>query len=522
MEWQGGNPDAALDLLELWNAVDGSASASSSAVEDGPGWNAAASEEVMKPLQRSAARHLLDETADLVPDRGSFTTPSSPAPGASTALPQQQQHQPLPSLAEAARIASTRKQTQQLASHRRTQTTAATILKQDAHLNLLASSKSNPAQTAARLARENIVAAQMAEAQVLGRAVVLPASAATVQQLAQWDELEAHDWMDEDAPPPLLGGGEDGVLSLAARRQRALERLEYASRMEAEYREKRREALYKASSAFRGGGGGGAGPRSANTGAVVAPPSRDRAEIPGSATYFGVPEQEPIVLRPPTSAEDTVRLASFAPLSSGGGSSLAPSSTKALRGHAAWYYADEARRLDAKARSWGLKAAQALVEERKLAHAALHHRSSRAPALVAGGGGGLRAAPMLGERERNVIDLHLLTTAEALAVVKEEIDKWWWSTPRGASSSALAPSRLQQHSSSASAQRSSAAGSGSYIGFGPGPLYIITGIGKHSRGNVAVLRPAVCGWLKRNGWEFEEDAPRGRIVVKGFRGVRST
>ncbi|CAD6908388.1 unnamed protein product [Tilletia controversa] len=285
--------------------------------------------------------------------------------------------------------------------------------------------------------------------------------------------------------------------------------------METEYREKRRDALRKASSAWRGisSSSSSAYP----TAVLPLGMPRDRAEVPGSATYFGLPEARPKFPTTPNTNGFSTPVPPSIPSSA---ASLAPSSTKALRGSAAWYYADEARRLDAKARSWGLKAAQALVEERKLAHAASALLPSSSYSV------GVRKA------ERNVIDLHLLTTGEALAVVKEEIDKWWWSTPRGAAStltSGFTPAPASSSSSTPRTTASSASAGGygfrplpaPYVGFGPGPLHIITGIGKHSRGNVAVLRPAVCGWLKRGGWDYEEDAPRGRIVVKGFKGRSS-
>ncbi|KAE8239890.1 hypothetical protein A4X06_0g7991, partial [Tilletia controversa] len=399
----------------------------------------------------------------------------------------------LPTLAQAAHIASTRKAAQALSAQRRTIQTAASVLKRDPVLGL------SPA-AAAQQARDAIARERLAHAR-RGAAIVLPASATAIG-------FGDDDFGAEDE-------GEDGVMSLGARRRRALERLDYASRMETEYREKRRDALRKASSAWRGisSSSSSAYP----TAVLPLGMPRDRAEVPGSATYFGLPEARPKFPTTPNTNGFSTPVPPSIPSSA---ASLAPSSTKALRGSAAWYYADEARRLDAKARSWGLKAAQALVEERKLAHAASALLPSSSYSV------GVRKA------ERNVIDLHLLTTGEALAVVKEEIDKWWWSTPRGAAStltSGFTPAPASSSSSTPRTTASSASAGGygfrplpaPYVGFGPGPLHIITGIGKHSRGNVAVLRPAVCGWLKRGGWDYEEDAPRGRIVVKGFKGRSS-
>ncbi|KAK0529493.1 hypothetical protein OC835_004317 [Tilletia horrida] len=530
----GGDPDAALDLLQLWDAVErqfGSASGSpvgGLSAEDARalGIGGAEGEEevvwtdVVRPPRRSAVRRFLaeegggamgdeDHTGADVEDEHVYELDDEPARRTASGGRRLPLHDSpdaidvhaLPTLAQAARIASTRKAAQALSAQRRSVQTAASVLKRDPVLNM------SPA-AAAQHARDAIARERLAHAR-RGAAVVLPASAAAVGMPTMGDDGLA----DEGE----FGGGGAGVgeLSLAARRQRALDRLDYASRMETEYREKRREALRKAGTAFRGAGGAG------SSYVLTSAGLKDRAEIPGSATYFGQPEPAPAPSPPSalqTRTQRSTPLLTPGPSSARSalashGASLTPSSTKALRGSAAFYFADEARRLDAKARSWGLKAAQALVEERKLAHASSY---------------GSRVGP---GAERNVIDLHLLTTGEALAVVKEEIDKWWWSTPRGASStsssssSASRPAAAPSSSASTRTQPTQLDGYGfrplptPYIGFGPGPLHIITGIGKHSRGNVAVLRPAVCGWLKRGGWEFEEDAPRGRIVVKGFRGT---
>ncbi|KAK0546797.1 hypothetical protein OC846_005112 [Tilletia horrida] len=421
----------------------------------------------------------------------------------------------LPTLAEAAQVASTRKAAAALSQQRRVAQTAASVVKRDP---ITTASALGPA-AAAQQARDAMTREKLANARkaamgsTAGAAVVLPASAGVVQL----DEDE-YEW----------GGGTDGervagrgmLGDLLARRQRALERLDHASQMETEYRAKRVDALRKAGVAFRGGGGGGSG-RAGVVGAAAGVISKDRAEIPGSATYFGQPEPpRNLALLPAEPGSSAGALPSPAiPSTSSYGASLAPSSQRALRGSAAWYYADEARRLDAKARSWGLKAAQALVEERKLA-LALNRATT---AAMSNGGSGISVLPSstsyaVTNRERNVIDLHLLTTGEALAVVREEVAKWWACTPRGGSSSTSAPGAVPTIPSSSGGSRFSTAAT-SYVGFGPGPLYIITGIGKHSRGNVAVLRPAVCGWLRRGGWDYEEDAPRGRIIVKGYKGL---
>ena len=118
------------------------------------------------------------------------------------------------------------------------------------------------------------------------------------------------------------------------------------------------------------------------------------------------------------------------------------------RGGVAWHYADEARRLDAKARAWSLRAAQALVSDRP---------DSRAS-----------------------IDLHGLTVHEALTVTREHTNRWYARPDRG-------------------------------------PLQIITGVGRHSVNQVAVLRPAVAKMLEKEGWRFDVDHHRGIITVRGLR-----
>lgn len=131
---------------------------------------------------------------------------------------------------------------------------------------------------------------------------------------------------------------------------------------------------------------------------------------------------------------------------------------------AAWYYADEARRLDAKARAWSLRAAQALVQER------VHMSRSGG----SGATGGTRAG---GDR----IDLHGLTVHEALTITRDALAAWWGKRDSG--------NKM--------------------------PLTIVTGVGRHSRGNVAVIRPAVLGMLKRDGWRIDENAGQGLVTVRG-------
>lgn len=144
------------------------------------------------------------------------------------------------------------------------------------------------------------------------------------------------------------------------------------------------------------------------------------------------------------------------------------SGTNATRG-AAFYYADEARRLEAKSRAWSLKAAEELVEYRKA------------------GGGGVGAGRYGGDEGRGgaregVVDLHGVTVREALSIVSAELNAWWGLPSRSRTSS----------------------------------LTIITGAGRHSPNQVAILTPSVAKWLARQGWRAEVDKSRGVIVVRGL------
>lgn len=139
----------------------------------------------------------------------------------------------------------------------------------------------------------------------------------------------------------------------------------------------------------------------------------------------------------------------------GGGAS------KQIKGAAAWVYADEARRLDAKARAFSLKAAQATVQHRMMTN---------------------RAAVSTNRHSSDVVDLHGLTVHESLSITKEALSAWW------------------SKSSSGSVH----------------PLYIVTGVGRHSKGHVAVIRPAILKMLNKDGWIVDERR-EGQIAVKGLR-----
>ncbi|CAO1633537.1 unnamed protein product [Parajaminaea phylloscopi] len=122
---------------------------------------------------------------------------------------------------------------------------------------------------------------------------------------------------------------------------------------------------------------------------------------------------------------------------------------------AAFYYADEARRLEAKSRQWSLRAAEELVAYRR-----------------AGSDGDRGPRP-------GVIDLHGVTVREALSIVNEELNSWW-----------SKPGRRD-------------------------PLTIITGAGRHSPNQVSILTPSVAKYLQREQWRADVDRTRGVIVVRG-------
>lgn len=130
-------------------------------------------------------------------------------------------------------------------------------------------------------------------------------------------------------------------------------------------------------------------------------------------------------------------------------------------GGAAMVYAAEARKHDATARRWQLRAASALVEQRSL--------DAGAPATGA-------CAP---------IDLHGLTVHESLTVVAQSIARWQ-STPLGESRARA-------------------------------PLEIITGRGMHSRHHQSVIRPAIVRYLTQRGFTVDTSSDAGVLYVKARR-----
>ncbi|SNX81391.1 uncharacterized protein MEPE_00096 [Melanopsichium pennsylvanicum] len=140
------------------------------------------------------------------------------------------------------------------------------------------------------------------------------------------------------------------------------------------------------------------------------------------------------------------------------------------RGGIAWHYADEARRLDAKSRAWSLRASQALVEDRR-----------RAAVGVIRPGTQPTAAHTVAS---NTIDLHGVTVHEALSIVREQVTRWYARPGPGMS---------------------------------PPPFKVVTGVGRHSPHQIAILRPAIAKMLDREGWRYDVDHSRGVITVRGTR-----
>ncbi|CAO3587031.1 unnamed protein product [Absidia cylindrospora] len=125
----------------------------------------------------------------------------------------------------------------------------------------------------------------------------------------------------------------------------------------------------------------------------------------------------------------------------------------------AFFYSDEARQLDTKAREWNMRAARAYVRDKRLT-----------------------------TNDDHLLDLHGLTVSEAQTLVKEGLTQWW-----SRSQIQMARRKIQ-------------------------PLRIITGTGTHSERGQARLLPSIQKLLRNEGWLFDVTHP-GCFVVKG---VRST
>ncbi|KAJ1950818.1 hypothetical protein FBU59_000504, partial [Linderina macrospora] len=121
----------------------------------------------------------------------------------------------------------------------------------------------------------------------------------------------------------------------------------------------------------------------------------------------------------------------------------------------ALYYSVEGHKCDARARVWNMRAAQATV-------AAMKHK------------------------DRNLIDLHGLTRAEAVALVQEEATLW----------------HMQNQGTDVASRKAH-------------PLHIITGLGTHSADGMPRIHPSIVKVLRNEGWWFEEGD--GFIDVIGVR-----
>lgn len=132
-------------------------------------------------------------------------------------------------------------------------------------------------------------------------------------------------------------------------------------------------------------------------------------------------------------------------------------------GGAAMVYAAEARKHDATARRWQLRAASALVEQRSF-EAGTGAPSSDAPTRI---------------------DLHGLTVHESLTVVAQSVARW--------QSMPLGEARVRS------------------------PLEIVTGRGMHSRHYQSVIRPAIVRYLTQRGFSVDATSDAGVLYVKAKR-----
>ncbi|QRV74518.1 Smr domain protein [Ceratobasidium sp. AG-Ba] len=117
----------------------------------------------------------------------------------------------------------------------------------------------------------------------------------------------------------------------------------------------------------------------------------------------------------------------------------------------ALYYSQRAQDCAAKEKEWRMKAAKAGVKARQ----------EQSP--------------------HRALDLHGLTVNQSLEIVREGVNTWWNSAGSGATPST--------------------------------PLQIITGQGRHSKGNIPVIAPAVLKLLEREGWRAHKR--EGTVYVTG-------
>ncbi|KAJ2083816.1 hypothetical protein H4R24_000468 [Coemansia sp. RSA 988] len=121
----------------------------------------------------------------------------------------------------------------------------------------------------------------------------------------------------------------------------------------------------------------------------------------------------------------------------------------------ALFYSTEGHSYDARARIWRMRAAQASVAAMKRNNA-------------------------------EIVDLHGLTRAEAVAIVQDAVNAW--------------------HSSVLAAEKGVARSR---------PLHIVTGLGNHSIGHKACIHPSIVRILRNGNWNFEEGD--GYVNVLGTR-----
>ena len=152
---------------------------------------------------------------------------------------------------------------------------------------------------------------------------------------------------------------------------------------------------------------------------------------------------------------------------------------KAVNASVAGHYAAEARQAADKAREWEVKAARVIVTAQLDRSAAPKHVLPSLPLPLQSTDG-----PTAGASARSgpTIDLHHLTVDEATTVALEMVERWY--------------------------EREKSTGDRG--------LVIVTGVGRHSKGHVGVLGPAVAKALEQSGWKVDRgEAGRGYLVVKG-------
>ncbi|BFZ56599.1 hypothetical protein PYCC9005_003646 [Savitreella phatthalungensis] len=172
-------------------------------------------------------------------------------------------------------------------------------------------------------------------------------------------------------------------------------------------------------------------------------------------------------------------------------------------GGASATYAASGREWDAKLRAWKLRHARQAARERSLASADAHLLADYATPATA------NPAPSVAAREHvdsgHFVDLHGLSVAQALIIVREGVNRWY------AQEKLLEPSSGGVHGGliDTVAARS---GKGGLIAVRP--YRIVTGVGRHSSGGEARILPAVEKMLTREGYRYE--SRDGQVVVRGL------